>query len=245
MPTLHDVMFGPSHDDPAPPPESTGPPPLPDRAHIVPWTDPVVDAVGHDPRSSYVEQFWLSVLGPSAVWAMRLFASGFDRHPDGYELDVADAARTLGLSVAKGASSPFGRSIQRCVIFGMALTKSDGWAVRRRMPAVTTRHLQRLPEAAQLRHADWTSTTVRLDELERAHLLAAAMMQAGDDPGVLTSQLVAVGISPPAAEEASRLALVSRFGARPDRSTPASSTQPLTYARAAFTRRGDAGRNSF
>jgi hypothetical protein len=27
----------------------------------------VIDAVGHDPRSTYVEMFWLSILGPSRV----------------------------------------------------------------------------------------------------------------------------------------------------------------------------------
>ena len=35
---------------------------------IRPWPDPVIDAVGHDPRSSYVEHFWLGVLGPSTTW---------------------------------------------------------------------------------------------------------------------------------------------------------------------------------
>lgn len=29
-----------------------------------PWVDPVVDDDGFDPRSRYVEWFWLGVLGP-------------------------------------------------------------------------------------------------------------------------------------------------------------------------------------
>lgn len=29
------------------------------------WRDPVVEALGHDPRSLYVETFWLPVLGPT------------------------------------------------------------------------------------------------------------------------------------------------------------------------------------
>jgi len=213
VPTLHDVLYGSSRpeSDPPPPEQSaTGPAPLPDRARITPWCDPVVDTRGYDPRSTYVEQFWLSVLGPSAVWTMRMFAAGFDEHPHGFELDVADAARTLGLSAAKGSASPFGRSIQRCVIFGMAMARSDGWTVRRRMPAVTTRHLLRLPEPVRARHDDWTRTTMRLDELERAHALATAMVKSGDDPGVLAPQLVAVGISPAAAEEARLLVLDPR-----------------------------------
>jgi hypothetical protein len=29
------------------------------------WPDPVIHGVGHDPRSAYVETFWLPVLGPA------------------------------------------------------------------------------------------------------------------------------------------------------------------------------------
>jgi hypothetical protein len=32
---------------------------------VTPWHDPVVEAVGHDLRSPYVERFWLALLGPS------------------------------------------------------------------------------------------------------------------------------------------------------------------------------------
>jgi hypothetical protein len=34
---------------------------------VRPWPDPVIDQVGHDPRSPYVEQFWLGVLGPTRM----------------------------------------------------------------------------------------------------------------------------------------------------------------------------------
>jgi len=29
---------------------------------VMPWPDPVLDAIGHDPRSWYVETFWLPTL---------------------------------------------------------------------------------------------------------------------------------------------------------------------------------------
>ncbi len=38
-----------------------------DSLHIVAWTDPVIDTLGHDPRSWYVEQFWLPVIGPPTI----------------------------------------------------------------------------------------------------------------------------------------------------------------------------------
>jgi hypothetical protein len=31
------------------------------------WTDPVIDTLGHDPRSWYVEQFWLGIIGPTTI----------------------------------------------------------------------------------------------------------------------------------------------------------------------------------
>ena len=34
---------------------------------VVPWHDPIVDAVGFDVRSNYVELFWLNVLGPTSM----------------------------------------------------------------------------------------------------------------------------------------------------------------------------------
>lgn len=38
---------------------------------VVPWDDPVIDALGHPPRSTYVERFWLSILGPTACEVSR------------------------------------------------------------------------------------------------------------------------------------------------------------------------------
>ena len=48
---------------------------------VIPWDDPVVDAVGHEVRSAYSEFFWLNVLGPTALWALRRLVHGFDRYP--------------------------------------------------------------------------------------------------------------------------------------------------------------------
>ena len=34
---------------------------------VVPWLDPVVDSIGYEVRSQYVELFWLNVLGPPSI----------------------------------------------------------------------------------------------------------------------------------------------------------------------------------
>ena len=143
---------------------------------IRPWIDPVVDEHGHDPRSAYVEVFWLGVIGPTATWIMRRFAWRFDADPDGYQLDLDDTATAMGLSYSKGPNSPFGKALQRCVMFGLAQPLSDGYAVRRRIPQVAMRHLRRLPDDVQVAHAEWLSATVRIDihELEQ-HLISAGV----------------------------------------------------------------------
>ncbi len=38
-----------------------------DRLRVEPWDDPLVDRLGHDPRSTYTEHYWLGILGPSEV----------------------------------------------------------------------------------------------------------------------------------------------------------------------------------
>jgi hypothetical protein len=180
------------------------------RVRVTPWIDPVVDRRGHDPRSAYVEQFWLSVLGPTATWLLRRLVAGFDRQPAGYELVVAESARSLGLSIAKGTASPFAKALQRCVMFGVVNRLSESWVVRRRVPSISQRHLLRLPLDLQRAHEQWTRTTINLDALERAHALATAMLAAGDDRGVLEPQLVAVGVPARTAAEACQLVLSGR-----------------------------------
>src|SRR4249919_1217970 len=87
---------------------------------VVPWHDPVVDSVGYEVRSQYVELFWLNVLGPTATWILRRLVLGFDRYPLGYELDLAETASALGLSYTLGTTNAFMRSLNRCVLFGVS-----------------------------------------------------------------------------------------------------------------------------
>ena len=89
----------------------------------------------------------------------------------------------MGLSYSQGRSSPFSKALQRCVMFGLAHPIPRGLAVRRRIPAVAHRHLRRLPDEVRAAHDDWQRTTIALDDLTRAHRLALAMVDVGDDLG--------------------------------------------------------------
>lgn len=136
---------------------------------IVPWSDPLIDRAGFDPRSAYAEKYWLSVIGPTAGWIMRRMADLFDASPEGFELDLAHTAHTMGLSYERGSASPFARALNRCVMFGLAHPHSSGFAVRRRLPEVAARHLQRLPADVQAEHRRWVTRTTHVDirEIER------------------------------------------------------------------------------
>jgi hypothetical protein len=126
---------------------------------ILPWPDPLVEAVGHDPRSPYVERFYLALLGPTLTFLLRRLADGLDAWPDGFETDAGALAEALGLGTAPtGRHGPFERAVQRAVRFGLARPHHSGIAVRRRLPPLSFRQVGRLPEALRDAHQAWPET---------------------------------------------------------------------------------------
>jgi len=185
-----------------------GPPTL----HIVPWPDPVIDTLGHDPRSWYVEQFWLGIIGPTSTWLLRRMGARFDTDPDGYDLNLDDTARSLGLGGRDGRHSPFQRALSRCVSFHLARHHGPGaLAVRRRLPPLPRRHLARLPSTLQQVHHQWLQSQDRpvgLDETRnRARRLALTMVDVGADRPAIELQLTRWRVHPALAYEATQWAL--------------------------------------
>jgi hypothetical protein len=120
---------------------------------IFPWNDLTVEEVGHDPRSRYAELFVLPVLGPTATWLLRRLVDGLDSFPDGYELDLAETANALGLHLVTGRAGPFIRAMQRCLLFGYAQPVAHGLAVRRKLPPLNPRQVERLPSHLRQLHS--------------------------------------------------------------------------------------------
>ena len=152
---------------------------------VRPWPDDVIDALGHDPRSAYVERFWLGVLGPSAVWLLRRLAAGLESSPAGFDLPLGDTARALGIG-GQGRSSSFVRTLGRICQFDLArIDLPDGIAVRRKLPPLARRHLMRLPESLQDEHRAWQEADLRVPELDRqrtrARKLAMSLIALGED----------------------------------------------------------------
>ena len=88
--------------------------------HVLRWHDPLIDRLGHDPRSRYVERFWLGILGPSTTLVLRVFADALDENGGVAHLDLADVAAQIGVGHRGGRNSPLSRSIQRAIRFGAA-----------------------------------------------------------------------------------------------------------------------------
>jgi hypothetical protein len=129
---------------------------------VVPWTDPVIDELGLDPRSAYVETFWLGILGPSTTWLMRRFATLLDEEPRGVTLDLGEEARRLGVGHREGRRSPFVRALGRCVTFELARAQGRGiLGVRRRMPPLNRRQILHLPGTLQESHRRWQESQLR------------------------------------------------------------------------------------
>lgn len=168
---------------------------------IRPWIDPVIDTLGHDPRSLYFETFYLPALGPSSVLLMRRLAAWLNEHPEGGELSCSEMSQSLGLGNREGRSSPLWRSLQRLVQFDLAIEDDEGvFAVRRAVPPVNRRHVRRLPAPLQARHDEWVSVRLAepVEEAARrnARRMAVILIQLGGDLDHTERTLATAGFHP-------------------------------------------------
>ena len=181
----------------------TGPPA--DALTIRPWPDPVIDTLGHDPRSQYVETYWLGILGPSTTWLHRRLVAGLEAHPAGFDLPLAETARCLGLGDKGGRHSPFMRSLTRLVQFDLAQPHGDRQlAVRRKVPPLNRRQVQRLPAVLQAQHLALQEADLRspADGMRRrGRRLALSLLELGEDLEAAERQLLRWRYHPALARE--------------------------------------------
>jgi hypothetical protein len=187
--------------------------------------DAVIDLLGHDPRSWYVETFWLGVLGPSTTWLLRRLAEALEgaatpRMPDEMDGDsgspevqmsVAELARGLGLGCKGGRNSALARAIQRAVQFDLAALDGDGTlAVRAKLPPLNRRQVQRLPDGLRARHDDWERRQLHPGCYDaarrRSRQLALSLLELGEGFDATELQLLRWRYHPAVAHEAAQWA---------------------------------------
>jgi len=165
-----------------------------DTVAIRPWPDEMLDRIGFDPRSPYVERFWLGIIGPSVTWLMRRIATGFDATPDGFEMPMAETARALGLGEPGGRNSAFFRTLNRMVQFDLAQVTNPGeLQVMRRLPPLSRRQTSRLSPALAEAHERWQAAAQANPPGEvlrrRCRQLALSLLELGEDADAVERQL--------------------------------------------------------
>jgi hypothetical protein len=158
---------------------------------------------GYDAQSSYVEQFWLPVLGPSTTWLIRHLNSRLDRDGEGVIVEASATAQALGLGQRSGRHTPFLRSIRRAIDYDLVtIGECDGACpekellllVRRLVPPLSDRLADRLPAETLARerhrfddgsHADETPLARQARQLPRTQQrLEAQYSDAGTDRAI-------------------------------------------------------------
>jgi hypothetical protein len=162
---------------------------LPDRSelriHPVPHPTAQVRRLGFPLDAPYVEQVWVSQIGPSATLMLRRIAALWHDQGQPVTVDALEFGRSLGLG-----PPATGRSLGRLLQFGMARVTSDGLGVHTLVAPLSARQLTRVTPLTRQAHdrllaahldrvvpaltgaaADpATRITVRLDHLERDRL---------------------------------------------------------------------------
>ena len=164
-------------------PPSTDTPVL-EFLHIERWSDPLIDRLGHDPRSRYVERFWLGILGPSTTLLLRLCADALDDAPGGVQLELTEVAAQLGLGHKGGRNSPLARSILRACRFGAARAAGKNTLeVRTRLAPLNRGQVERLSRELQSTHSVINDRHRQSSDPElraRARRLALSLIECGD-----------------------------------------------------------------
>ena len=154
------------------------------QLRVTPWSDPIIDRLGHDPRSLYVEKFWLGVLGPTTILLLRHCAAFFEEAPEGFDLNFNATASALGLGRRVGRSGPLTRSFERACRFSVIRSLSPtAIEVRRRIPPLNRQQVNRLSPRRQHEHTIFVEGELRLNNeaiQRRARRLALGLVECGD-----------------------------------------------------------------
>jgi hypothetical protein len=122
---------------------------------VEPWPDPVVEAMGHDPRSAYANEYWLPLVGPSVMAVARKLVEQIEAAGGPTTVEVIELAGSVGLGCTVGPeglarNSRIVATLGRLCQFGLAHTHAnpDGTAllrVRTAWAPLTRRQAERLP----------------------------------------------------------------------------------------------------
>lgn len=121
-------------------------------------------------------------------------ATGLEAHPSGFTMCLADTAKALGIGMKGGRHSPFMRSLGRVCQFDLAQLQDESTlAVRRKLPPLNRRQVDRLPDTLRAAHTRWQEEQLRIPAVEglrrRCRRLALSLVELGEDMEGIERQL--------------------------------------------------------
>jgi hypothetical protein len=125
--------------------------PTPERMQVIALHNAAVEAGGHRPGSPYIEQVYVSHLGPTATWLWQRLARLATASPSTI-IDMADLASSFGLGSHLGPNSAMSRTLNRLVLFDGARRAGNTLAVRLALPDLPANRLARLPVSVRVAH---------------------------------------------------------------------------------------------
>ena len=159
------------------------------------WRDVNIESLGFDPRSSYVEQFWLPFLGPSTVFLARRITQRLENEQYGFLIGLQDLSIMLGLGPNINKQSSIQKTLNRLLLFELArIMPSGAVSVRLKLPPLPQRYIVRLPQVMQELHdkeAEGGSENALMATKTRARSLALTLSKLGHDSSAIEKQLIA------------------------------------------------------
>lgn len=158
-----------------------------------------------DPRSQYVETFWLPILGPSSILLLRNLAARFELCPQGFAFEAEQLSSEIGLGTKLSRRSPFVRTLERLEVFQMAYIDGPILYVRRQIPLLSYHRTKRLAQHLVIKHQEWLALAEERDisvvgtnrhaqhsqhsQLRRAGAIAKALSALGESATEIEQQL--------------------------------------------------------
>lgn len=169
------------------------------------WPDALIDRLGYDAESDYVEYFWLPILGPSSIWLFRRVSQMLKAAPSGVQVKTLPFGRSLGLGGNSGGRSLIAKTLSRCVYFELARpTGPNSFSFKEKLAPLSARQLERLPADLKELHRQGASLFFgqREGEMLQARRMALSLAYLGEDHEFIRGQLIDWRFSESAIEEA-------------------------------------------
>lgn len=168
---------------------------FPPLMRFISWRDVNIESLGYDPRSTYVEKFWLPFIGPSTIMLLRRIVEFLETNPYGFDLGLKELSTMLGLGQSIGRNSSIQKTLNRLVVFEQArVMPSNALSVRLKMPPLPQRYVKRLPLQLHEQHrimVDSSSSDNVMAVRKRARSLALSLAKLGHDRNSIENQLIA------------------------------------------------------